>query len=306
MVVENLKLHSNYLHPDCNMGKMQEGRINKLHLHKAFEGLSMNYHDMYFMDNKDFKKTIVTNMSNGLSFKGRNHNLLIGNMYKAGRALIDEKMPDRAKHLAHIPQIEKLAEKLEKQYPRISKIVNNKHFQRAMKFMNDNALLSDATIALLYTCVMRPLSIAALPTKDEAEKKKNTYQIGHSISTGIIGFITAFAIQTPIKTAIDKVITNVDKYVKGPGKKLFAKETVEKMRSILERSHQPISLPLKAALTIYLVPKILNVFGLTKQKPKNDEKNAVPYDAFRYFAAFKGTKKSSFQNFQGGLINANK
>ena len=66
---------------------------------------------------------------------------------------------------------------------------------------------------------------------DDEEKKKNTYQIGHSISTGIIGFLTAFAIQTPIKTAIDKVITHADKYIKGSGKNLVRKEKIEKFAS---------------------------------------------------------------------------
>ena len=302
MVVENLKLHSNYLSPATAMGVGTEGRINKLRLKSSMNMESVFSHDMCSVkNNKDLNKTIATNMSNGLSFKGYN------GLYKAGRALVDETMKGRDKLLAKIPHYKKVAERIAKDHPFINRVVNNPKFQKAMKFMNDNALLSDATIALLYTCVMRPFSIAALPTKDESEKKKNTYQIGHSISTGIIGFLTAFAIQTPIKSAIDKVTNNVDKFVKGQGKNLFAKEHIEKIRSIMERSHQPISLPLKAALTIYLVPKILNVFGLTKQSKKSEElKGSLPYDAFRYFASFKGNKDTAFQSFKGGLKNADK
>lgn len=307
MVVENLKLHSNYLHPNCTMDEGTEGRINKLRLKDSLGGKSMISHDMCFLtNNKYLNKTIATNMSNGLSFKGRDYKKLIDNAYKTARAMVDEKMPERAKHLARKAGLERIAKQIEKEHPLICKIVGNKHFQKAMKFMNDNALLSDATIALLYTCVMRPASIAALPTKDNREKKKNIYQIGHSISTGIIGFITAFAIQTPIKTAIDKIIKNVDKYVKNSGKKHFKKENVEKIRCILERSHQPISLPLKAALTIYLVPKILKTFGLTKDLNNKDKNKTLPYDAFRYFAAFKGSNNSVFQSFAGGLKDASK
>ncbi len=304
MVVENLKFHSNYRQTGNNMCLDTEGRINKLHPNSIFgyDSAMKFSHDMCSVnDNKVFKKTIVTNKSNGLSFKGYN------GLYKAGRAIVDETIENRDKLLAKIPHYKKLAEKVAKEHPYISKIVNNAKFQKAMKFMNDNALLADASIALFYTCAMRPLSIAALPTKDENEKKKNVYQIGHSISTGIIGFLTAFAIQTPIRTAINKVTTNASKYIQGSGKNLLRKENIEKLRSLMERSHQPISLPLKAALTIYLVPKILNVFGLTKvSKTKGQPESALPYDAFRYFASFKGGANNNFQSFKGGLKDASK
>lgn len=302
MVVEKLKLHSNYLHPNSMRGLKLEGRINKLQPDSSFGIVTVDNHDMCVVNNREFKdinKTIETRKSNGLVFRGYD------DIYRTGRAIVDKGLKNRNKYLAKIPKYKRLAEKMQKNHPLISKIVNNKFFQKAMKFMNDNALLSDATIALFYTCVMRPLSISALPTKDEKEKQKNVYQIGHSISTGIIGFITAFAIQTPIKTAIDKVITNASKYIDKANHNLVSKEKVEKLRSILERSHQPISLPLKAALTIYLVPKILKLFGLTKNSKQNDDKTgALPYDAFKYFASFKGSKSTAFQSFSGGLKDA--
>ena len=303
MDVKNLKLHSNYLQPSVNFGSGKEGRINKLHPNSSFDMVCSNSDDMCIVSDKSFKKTIVTKKSNGLSFKGRYNKL-----YKVARAIVDENMKNRAYYLAQIPRFEKVAEAFKKNNPFWYGVVTNKTFLKAMKFMNDNALLSDAGIALFYTCCMRPLSIAALPTKDAKEKKKNIYQIGHSISTGIIGFVTAFAIQTPIKEAINKITHAVtsaqaEKYIKGAFGNLFAKENIEKTRTILERSHQPISLPLKAALTIYLVPKILKVFGLTKPQKEANDKNSMPYDAFQYFAAFKS--KNGKNNLKGGLNNAN-
>ena len=318
MDVKNLKLHSNYLQPSVNFGSGKEGRINKLHPNSSFDMVCSNSDDMCIVSNKDFKKAIVTKKSNGLSFKGRYDKL-----YKVAKAIVDENMPatvkigkdgkkfvlDRAYYLAKIPKFEKVAETFKKNNPFWYGVVTNKTFLKAMKFMNDNALLSDAGIALFYTCCMRPASIAALPTKDSREKKKNIYQIGHSISTGIIGFVTAFAIQTPIKDAINKIsqaVTskNAEKYIDKACKYLFKKENIEKTRTILERSHQPISLPLKAALTIYLVPRILKLFGLTKpQRAEGESKHLIPYDAFQYFAAFKS--KSGKHNIKGGLTNAN-
>ena len=320
MDVKNLKLHSNYLQPSVNFGSKKEGRTNKLHPNSSFDMVCSDSKDMCIVSDKSFKKTIVTNKSNGLSFKGR-YDML----YKIARAVVDENMPavvkigkngekivqDRAWYLARRARFDKVAETFKKNNPFLYKAVTNQKFLKAMKFMNDNALLSDAGIALFYTCCMRPLSIAALPTKDDKEKKKNIYQIGHSISTGIIGFVTAFAIQTPIKDAINKITQAVtskqaEKYINIASKDLFSKESIEKTRTILERSHQPISLPLKAALTIYLVPRILKVFGLTKnQKTEGkDNNNSFSYDAFQYFAAFKGNKNAK-NNFKGGLNNAN-
>ena len=310
MDVRKLKLHSNYLHPNCSVGMKNEGRINKLHPNSSFNSVSMNIPDMCIVDNKNFKKTIETDMSNGLSFKGRYDKL-----YKFARAIVDEDMPNRAWYLARKSRFDKMAKTVQKNNPFLYKVVTNEKFLRSMKFINDNALLSDAGIALFYTCLMRPLSLAALPTKDNNEKKKNIYQMGHSISTGIIGFLTAFAIQTPIKDAITKISNAVNekqagKYIKTASEELFKRKNIEKTRTILERSHQPISLPLKAALTIFLVPRILKLFGLTKQTaPQNEQKGKLPYDAFQYFASFRGKEPSAFKNFKtmsGGVINASK
>ena len=308
MDVKNLKLHSNYLQPSVNFGSGKEGRINKLHPNSSFDMVCSDSKDMCIVSDKSFKKAIVTKKSNGLSFKGKygRYNML----YKVARAIVDENMPNRAFYLARRARFDKVAETFKQKNPYLYKAVTNKKFLKAMKFMNDNALLSDAGIALFYTCCMRPLSIAALPTKDAKEKKKNIYQIGHSISTGIIGFITAFAIQTPIKDAINKIShavssKNAEKYIDKTSKYLFKKENIEKTRTILERSHQPISLPLKAALTIYLVPKILKVFGLTKtQYSDGKNNNSFSYDAFQYFAAFKGSKNAK-KGVKGGFNNAN-
>lgn len=306
MNVKKLKLHSNYLHPNSSLGSGREGRINKPHSERLFNTVYSTSHDMCVGNNKDFTKTIVTKKSNGLSFKAR-YDML----YNVARAIVDESMPERAWYLARKTRFDKIAAKFQKNNPFLHKVLTNEKFLKAMKFMNDNALLSDAGIALFYTCCLRPMSIAVLPTKDNKEKKKNVYQIGHSISTGVIGFISAFVLQTPIKDAISKInqavsSKNSEKYISKAGEYLFKKENIEKTRTILERSHQPISLPLRAMLTIYLVPKVLNLVGLTKnaKNQNSNEKTTLPYNAFQYFAAFKGSK--DFNNkISGGLKNAN-
>ena len=316
MVVEFQKLHSNYLQSKYNSGMKSGRRINKLHPIENFGAVSADMTDMCVMNNKKFEKTILTSTSNGLlSFKGRGlSEKTVSKIYDGMKNVLNPKLSKRAaKELQRTEKaIQRLALEAEKKHPLLTKIFKNEKFQKAMKFMNDNQLLSDAAIALMYTCFMRPLSISALPTKDKNEKEKNIYQIGHSISTGIIGFITTFALQTPIKHAIDKVTSavtskNAQKYISKNSEYLFKKANIEKIKLLMERSHQPVTIPLRAALTIYLVPKVLKLFGLTKNvKNKNAEaQGALPYDAFKYFASFK-RKNSSFQNFSGGLSNAGK
>ena len=172
MDVKNLKLHSNYLQPSVNFGSGKEGRINKLHPNSSFDVVCSDSKDMCIISDRSFKKTIVTKKSNGLSFKGR-YDML----YKVARAIVDENMPNRAFYLARRARFDKVAEFFKKNNPFWYNVVTNKTFLKAMKFMNDNALLSDAGIALFYTCCLRPASIAALPTKDDREKKR-LYQLG--------------------------------------------------------------------------------------------------------------------------------
>ena len=311
MVVEFQKLHSNYLQSRYNAGLESGRRINKLSLIGNFGIVSKSMTDMCVVSNNNFKKTILTNSSNGLlSFKGGLKPESVNKIYKYMKCLVNPKTAK--KDVAKAEKIlDRIIRKSSKKHPVLTKVFSNQTLQKALRTVNDNQLLSDAGIALLYTCFMRPLSIAALPTKDKNEKEKNYYQIGHSISTGIIGFVTAFVLQTPIKHAIDKVTTavaskNAQKYISQEAEKLFKKENIEKIREVMTRSHQPITLPLKAALTIYLVPKILKLFGLSKKtKIKNSNtQEMIPYDAFKYLASFK-RKDSSFQNFKGGVNNAN-
>ena len=323
MVVEFQKLHSNYLQ-SREFALESERRINKLYPSEKSKAVSANVNDMCAVNNRSMNKTILTNKSDGLlSFKGKPFKPLkkesVDKIYNIMKKIIGH---EDIKNVSEkeVKMLKAYAERLCKEHPVLERIFGNKTFQKAMTLMNQNQLLADAGIALIYTCCLRPLSIAALPTKDKNEKEKNIYQIGHSISTGLIGFATAFVLQTPIKHSIDKVTTavtnnNAKKYISKDAEVLFRKENIEKIRMVMERSHQPITLPLKAALTIFLVPRVLKLFGLSKKpktKPQQDiqekpqeVKTQAAYDPFQYFAAFK-RNKTSFQDFKGGVENENK
>ena len=133
--------------------------------------VSFNTTDMCIVNknNHNLKRTIVTSASNGsLSFKGGGLSLKsINKIYDYARGKIN---PHLAKKSVNAAAIERLAERVRRKHPYLMKFLSNKTFQKAMTTMNNNQLLSDAGIALFYTCFMRPLSIASLPAKDKNEK----------------------------------------------------------------------------------------------------------------------------------------
>ena len=312
MVVEFQKLHSNYLQSGYSAGMKSGRRINKPYPLEKSGNVSFSATDKCIVSNtnNNLKRTILTSASNGsLSFKGGLKPESVDKIYKYMKHLVNPRTSKSAAKAERALRL--LAYKAKKKHPYLTKFLSNKVFQKAMTTMNNNQLLSDAGIALFYTCFLRPLSIASLPTKDKNEKEKNHYQIGHSISTGIIGFATAFILQTPIKHAIDKVTTavaskNASKYISKGAEDLFKKENIEKIRMLMERTHQPITLPLKAALTIYLVPKILKVFGLSKKGKSNNQKpEEVKYDSFKFLTSFK-QNGMAFPNTKLEVKNANK
>ena len=79
------------------------------------------------------------------------------------------------------------------------KLAVNKWFNKFLDILADNSLIADALIALGLTTIARPASIYIIPTKDPVEKKKNNYQVAHSVATGALGLATTIAVAEPVK-----------------------------------------------------------------------------------------------------------
>ena len=173
------------------------------------------------------------------------------------------------------------------------RLARNKVFNWFLDILADNSLMADAIIALGLTAIARPALIAAFPSKDPVEKRKNEYQIGHSIGTGILGLITTFVAAEPIKRAVKKVMDNPSKYMKNSAS--YIKEHDRVFKETASRIHQPIFLPLRAAATIAIVPPILSAMGLSKtgkELPPVD-KAKIDYS----FMSFKGNDAKPFRGF---------
>ena len=139
-------------------------------------------------------------------------------------------------------------------------LAKNGAFNKFLDVISSNTLIADGIIALFLTSVLRPLSIFIIPAKDENEKKKNNSQVAHSISTGILGLGMTLAVAEPLKRGVMKVIKNPAKYMKTDG--AYTKERV--FKETATRLHQPIFLPVRAALTIAIIKPILKALGLNK------------------------------------------
>lgn len=173
------------------------------------------------------------------------------------------------------------------------KIAVNKNFNKFLDLLADNSLIADALIALGLTTIARPASIYAIPTKDPVEKKKNNYQVAHSVATGILGLGTTIAVAEPVKRGVKKLMNNPEKYMKKDAS--YIKENARVFKETAGRLHQPIFLPLRAALTIMIVPPLLHMFGLSKTSNniKPEDKAKIDYS----FMSFKGNDTKSFKGF---------
>ena len=173
------------------------------------------------------------------------------------------------------------------------KLARNRGFNWFLDVLADNSLMADALIALGLTAIARPALIAAFPSKDPVEKRKNEYQIGHSIGTGILGLVTTFAVAEPVKRGVKKLMENPSKYMKNDTS--YIKQHARVFKETAGRLHQPIFLPLRAAATIAVVPPILNLLGLSKNgKPlPPTDKAKIDYS----FMSFKGNDSKPFNKF---------
>ena len=175
------------------------------------------------------------------------------------------------------------------------KMAVNKYFNKFLDILADNSLIADALIALGLTTIARPASIYVIPAKDEQEKKKNNYQVAHSIATGVLGLATTIAVAEPIKRGVKKLMKNPEKYMKNDASYIKNNERV--FKETAGRLPQPIFLPLRAALTIMIVKPILESLGLSKDGHATisaQDKAKMDFS----FMSFKGlNEKKTFNRF---------
>ena len=217
------------------------------------------------------------------------------------------------------------------------KILSSNWFGKFAKYSNDHNISTSALIALVLAGVMRPATILALPGKKDKEDK--VYAAGHSMASGIIGFLVSTAITSPFDESIKKFFGDPDKYLvvnkesKKAGRK-GSKPTLERMKNAIKylekkvdtaktaKYYEPmlekltkqtgametlaknipdwvIGVP-RAILTIALIPPILKyVFGVEKKKKPEPPKDNINNNMENFKMDF--IEKPAFQQFKGGV-----
>ena len=223
-----------------------------------------------------------------------------GNVSFKGKKEIIQKVIDNTKNTAG---------KEKKWY---DKILTSGVFDKLLDSMNQEVFIQ-AAISFLICTFLRPLAIMAIPTKKS--KEDNIYASAHSISSGIIGYVFAVVIYSPIKKGLDKIRKNPEKYAQkaekfftyNGTKKMAASKRFQTFTMLCNYVPQVITASIRSAITIAMIPYIdkyiLNkIFGAKTQPTTKEELKEDPTYKFA-FINFKNNNSSNankvFQNFTG-------
>jgi len=204
------------------------------------------------------------------------------------------------------------------------KLFTNKTVKKLLEKAEKNQLIFSAMYSLLLAGFLRPATIVSLPGKKNKEDKK--YAAAHSISSGVMGYLEALVVATPIALAIKKIAKDPKKYLNkdtidfienkkpstesvGKVGRRIAKEAVEMgetkrfgiARKYLNMGPGTLTSIPQAIITIALIPFVLKyVFGLDKKS--HAVSKTVPVLENHALMGFKGSKaptRKVFQNFMG-------
>ena len=194
------------------------------------------------------------------------------------------------------------------------KFAQSNLLHKFLKMADSNQTVFDALFALLITCGLRPAAIMA--QANEHNKEKNKKAASHSISSGIIGYVFAVVIYSPIKKGLDKIRNNPEKYAQkaekfftyNGTKKMAASKRFQTYTMLCNYVPQVITASIRSAITIAMIPYIdkyiLNkIFGSKTPPATTEELKNDPTYKFA-FVNFKNNNSNSnankvFQNFTG-------
>ena len=110
----------------------------------------------------------------------------------------------------------------------VDTVVGSKAFEKVAEFAGSNSATFNAASSLVMAGVLRPLTIMALPAKNEQEQKNKGNAAAHAIASAVIGFAITSTVMKPISAGLKKVMGNTDKYLPKLSEKMKANPTLEK------------------------------------------------------------------------------
>lgn len=186
--------------------------------------------------------------------------------------------------VGHLPKLEN------KEKPK--SIYKNESLQGFLNLATGSPAVFSALFAVGLTCFLRPAAIMALPA-DKKNKDDKKYAAGHSIASGIIGYIMSLILFDPIAKGIQKVANDPDKFAK-KSSYLKDKPAAAAAGTYIKLLPEAILAAPRAIVTVALIPVILKyVFGWEKKKPEI-KTTALP-------VAQNPKDRVVFQNIAGGV-----
>lgn len=181
------------------------------------------------------------------------------------------------------------------------KIAGWKSLPSILKLFNDQSLIAEAFYALVVTAGLRPVINIITPAKNEDERIKNEYRAANSIASGVIGCVFTILFAKPIGDAVDKLIKqrgsgDTAKYLTKQAEQLTINNG-KTFKELAKRVHQPVFMPVRAAITIAMVPPLLAAMGIKKKTKQNSSNLSEILPAKEH--------PKVFRNFCGGIANAN-
>lgn len=216
-----------------------------------------------------------------------------------------------------------------------AKISRSSTFNSFLKLTHEHNIATSAFISLILAGALRPATIMALPGKKDKEDK--IYASGHSMASGVIGFIASVILTSPLDTAIKSYNKRFKDLYKDPEKnakkiadlpskamkKLYedlknlnAKDADEALIQLKQKEIKALELAMKnipdwiiaiprSIVTIALIPPILKyVFGVEKKKkpaPEVKPEVQTPENNMNNIIAMNEKENSAFAMMKGGL-----
>jgi len=192
--------------------------------------------------------------------------------------------------------------------------------------LEDHNIMGSALMALIFAGIARPVTIMSMPLKEGKTKEDNIYASGHSVASGIMGFLASLVITAPLDEGIKMVkkaprVFGVDTPQKlldykselkklgesaaDAAKKIELKNSIDmlkKQRNVLDMVVKNIpdwfiAIP-RSMITVALIPPILKyVFGIEKKPKAPAAENTLKIAS----GDINFIDKKTFQDFTGGL-----
>ena len=178
----------------------------------------------------------------------------------------------------------------------VDKVVSSKAFESVAKFAGENSATFNAASSLVMAGVLRPLTIMALPAKNEQEQKNKGNAAAHAIASAVIGFAITSTVMKPISAGLKKVMNNTDKYLPKLSEKMKSNPALEKNVNKVLSFGPDILLAIPRALLTSKLSGYVNkaLFG------KKKEAAPAPAQQAPVVAQAQESQRPVLDSFKGG------